>query len=507
MSDPQVEQLIQENAQLRTQLARLRQENDLLRQKLDALARRYFGRKSEQLDSRQLEFLLGKLSEAEPPVASQEAAPLQAVPVRRRKKPRQPRCPDNVPVVTEYIDPAPVTENPGRFRQIDEEVSEQLDYEPGRFLRRRTVRRTWVKRNDPDAVPFTAPLPPKLQERGVLAPGLLAHILVSKYTDHLPLYRQEHIFGSRHGVKLPRQTMARGVELAADWLRPVVTHMLQEQLAGGYVQIDETPVKYLSPGRGKAAQGYFWVSHAPGSDTIYHWTTGRGHEHLLALLPESFRGLVQCDAYSAYPAMLKKRPNVEMAGCWAHVRRKFHAAVKQKEALSTNAWILRQIGHLYRVERRLRKSRAGPRLRSAIRCSESRPTLARLKRALILLQSKHRPQSLTGKAISYALGQWKLLEVYLEKGHVEIDNNLVENAIRPAALGRKNWLFIGDEVAGWRSAVIYSLIQSCKAHGVEPYAYLKDVLTRLPAMKNHEIPTIIPKAWAKSLLTAMPAAA
>lgn len=491
MRDQEVEQLTQE-------VERLRKENELLRQKLDLLIRRVFGRKSEQLDAKQLELLLGDLDKLSSPPASEVAATPEAETPRRKQTPRQPRCPDNLPVVTEIIDPDPVTGNPSAWRQIGQEVSEQLDYEPGRFLRRQTVRRIWVKRRDLDGAPVIAPLPPKLLERGILAPGLLAHILVSKYTDHLPLYRQQKIFDERYGVYLPRQTLARGVELAASWLEPIVKEIMREQMTGGYVQIDETPVKYLSPGLGQTAQGYFWAVRVPGADTVYHWTAGRGHEHLLTILPETYKGTVQCDGYGAYRTMLKKRSGVELAGCWAHARRKFHEAVEQKEALTRNGWILRQISHLYAIERKLRESRAGPDLRQAFRAAESRPILRRMKKLLTTLQPQHRPQSLTGKAISYALGQWDLLEVYLEKGRLEIDNNLVENAIRPTALGRKNWLFIGAEDAGWRSAVIYSLIQSCRAHGVEPYTYLKDVLTRLPTMTNHQVPTITPKAWAKS---------
>lgn len=490
MNEEQVEQLIKE-------VERLRKENELLRQKLDALARRLFGRKSEQLDKNQLEFLLGQLAQSDQPSASGEAAIPEAEPNRRRpSQPRKPRTPDDLPVETEVIDPPSVTENPSLFRQIGEEISEQLDYEPGRFLKRRTVRRTWVKLNDPDAVPLTAELPPKLLERGILAPGLLAHILVSKYTDHLPLYRQEAIFEQRHGVYLPRQTLARGVELAAEWLKPIVNHILAEQLAGGYVQIDETPVKYLDPGQGRAAQGYFWTVKTPNGDTVYHWTPGRGHESLLAILPEDFNGTVQCDGYGAYRTMLKKRPGVQLAGCWAHVRRKFHEAYQQKEAPVRSAWVLGQVGQLYRIERRLRESRAGPNLRAAVRAAQSRPILNRLHKLFSKIQNQHRPQSLMGKALSYALGQWEQLEVFIVDGRLEIDNNQVENAIRPTALGRKNWLFIGAEEAGWRSAVIYSIVQSCKAQGVEPYAYIKHALTRLPSMTNRQIPTITPKAWA-----------
>lgn len=496
MQDEQVKHLMEENA-------RLRRENELLRQKLDLVIRRMFGRKSEGLNANQLELLLGNL-EPEAPPASGAAATSEAMTTPRRKpSPRRPRCPEDAPVVVEVLDPPEVTANPDAFRKISEEVSELFDYEPGRVLRRRTVRRVWVKRTDPNAAPLIAPLPPKLLERGILGPGLLAQILVSKYGDHLPLCRQQRIFNERHGLYLPRQTMARGVELAATWLKPVVQEIAREQMAGGYVQIDETPVKFLQPGRGQTAQGYFWASRAPGADTVYHWTNGRGHEHLLGIVPEAYKGVVQCDAYGAYRTMRQKRPGVELAGCWAHVRRKFREALDQQEAATRNGWILRQIQHLYAIERRLKESRAGPNLRAAVRAAESRPILVRLKKLLIHLEPKHLPQSLTGKAIGYALGQWELLEVFLAKGRLEIDNNLVENAIRPTALGRKNWLFIGADGAGWRSAVIYTIIQSCRARGVEPFEYLRDALTRLPAMTNHQVPTLTPKAWAKARRAAL----
>jgi transposase len=496
MSDSQVDELKKEVERLERLVAQRDQQIAWLNLKLDALARRFFGRKSEELDSRQLEFLLG-LVDPPMPLASAEAAIPEAITKpRRSKKPHTPRCPDNLPVEVETIDPTVVVENQSLFRQIGEEISEQFDYQPGHFLKRRLVRRTWVKRNDPDAVPLTAPLPAKLKERGLLAPGLLAHITVSKYVDHQPLYRQQQGFQQRHEVYLPRQTMARGVELVAEWLRPVAEHILADLLVDGYVQIDETPVKYLAPGHGKTRQGYFWVLRGRGG-TVYRWANGRGHEHLLGFLPESYKGVVQCDAFSAYGAMSSRRPDIQLAGCWAHARRKFVEAFAQKERVVRNGWILHQIGLLYAIEKRLRESRAGPELRSAVRCSESKPILARLKKLFTKIADLP-PKSLTGEAVNYALGQWKLLEVYVDMGIVEIDNNLVENAIRPTALGRKNWLFVGADGAGWRSAVIYTIIQSCKANGVEPYAYLKDVLTRLPSMTNHQIPEIMPKAWAKA---------
>ena len=182
------------------------------------------------------------------------------------------------------------------------------------------------------------------------------------------------------------------------------------------------------------------------------------------------------------------------------MRRKFHEALEPSP--KTAGWILRQIQHLYRVEARLREEKAGPKLRELVRAHESKPIVARLKRAFVRLKSsgRHLPQSLLGIAIDYALGQWQTLDVYLDDGRVEIDNNLVENAIRPTALGKKNWLFIGDANAGERGAIIYTIIESCRRRGIDPFAYLKDVLTRLPKMSNHQIPEVTPAAWAKATL-------
>ena len=217
MTDEQITELLEQQKLLIKKNERLQEENRLLRQKIDLLVRRTFGAKSEKLDAAQLELLLLNEADPGPSEASAVAVPPEAEPPkRRRRKPRRPRYPETLPVVEEVIDPEPVLADPASWRQIGEEVSEQLDYEPGRFLRRRQIRRTWVKRHDLDGVPLTATLPPKLLERGVLAPGLIAHILVSKYADHLPLYRQEQIYRQRYGVELPRQSLARAVELAAD---------------------------------------------------------------------------------------------------------------------------------------------------------------------------------------------------------------------------------------------------------------------------------------------------
>jgi transposase len=228
-------QLLKENQELREENARLRQEIELLRQKMDLLIRRVFGRSSEKLDASQLDlFLMAPESEPGKVDASslEEADPRHEPRARRDARCRE-RWPADLPVVEQIIDPKEVQKAPQDWRLIGAEVSEQLDYEPGRFLRRRLVRRKYVRRGDPEAAPVIAALPPSLQERCFAAPGLLAHIIVSKYCDHLPLYRQEAIFGNRHGVHLPRQNMARWMGLAADWLRPIYEHIRTGVMAGG----------------------------------------------------------------------------------------------------------------------------------------------------------------------------------------------------------------------------------------------------------------------------------
>jgi transposase len=498
---PREQALSRQLEECQKELAAARRENELLRQKIDALVRRVFGSSSERVDRSQLELLLQLPEPMIPEPPPQEPAP-PAEKQMRLPLPRQPRAarlPENLPVIEQIIDPEPVKQQPEEWRMIGQEVSEQLDYEPGRFLRRRLIRRKYVHRTLEDAVPMIAPLPARLLDRSLPAPGLLAQILVSKYCDHLPLYRQEQIFLRRHRVHLPRQTMARWVGLAAEWLKPIYEAIRTGVLAGGYVQVDETPINYLEPGFGRTRQGYLWTSSRPSGDVFYHWEQSRAAVCLEHIIPVDFKGTIQCDGYSAYRAFANSRgDNIRLAGCWAHVRRKFFEALESSAPRSA-AWIMRQIQHLYEVEAHLRQQGAGAPLREASRTSQSQPVVERIQRALVGLKAsgRHLPQSLMSQAIDYALGQWSTLEAYLHDGRVEIDNNLVENAIRPTALGKKNWLFIGEATVGDRGAILYTVIESCRRRGLDPYRYLRDVLTRLPQMTNRQIPEVTPEAWSK----------
>lgn len=482
-------------------IARQEKEIQLLRQKLDLVIKRLFGAQSEKLDSAQLLLLLqgDEPGKAPAPGANEaEAGRCEKASPRPRKE-RSPRLPEHLPVEETVLDPEPVKANPQSWRFIGEEVSEQLDYEPARFLRRRLIRRKYVPRHNVDGVPIIAPLPASLQERCIAAPGLIAQILVGKYCDHLPFFRQEQIFGTRHGVWLPRQSMTRWTDLAADWLRPIYDQIRTGVMGGGYVQVDETPIEYLQPGHGRTRLGYLWAYSKPGGDVLFDWKTSRAATCLDDVITVDFAGIVQSDGYGAYPAFAKNRDGaITLAGCWAHVRRKFHDALEQ--APRTAGWFIRHIQHLYRVEAELRERKAGPRLRVAERAWKSAPVQERIHRALVQLKisRRHLPQSLMGRAIDYALAQWPTMSVWLRDGRVEIDNNLVENSIRPTAIGKKNWLFIGEAKAGQRGAIIYTIIESCRRRGVDPLAYLRDVLTRLPSMTNWQIKDVTPEAWAKS---------
>lgn len=476
---------------LREDNALLRAENTLLRQKVDLLIRKVFGSSSEQIDPAQLELL--QQTTPSPVVAEKPVTTIKSSPSPRQD--RTPRLPENLPVIEEVIEPEPVKTEPEQWRLIGEEVSEQLDYEPGRFFRRRLVRKKYVHRTEVDRIPIIAPLPEKLQQRGLAAPGLLAHIMVSKYCDHLPLYRQEQIFKQRHKVHLPRQTLVRWMELGADWLKPIYQQIRTGVMAGGYIQVDETPVEYLEPGHGQTKQGYLWTCARPQGDVIFQWETSRATDCLHKLIPLDFTGILQCDGYSAYPAFAGKRDGIKLAGCWAHVRRHFYEALQQGSR--TAGWFVRQIQHLYQIEARRREIKASPKLRKVIRAQQSRAIVTRIQNALVKLKGsgRHLPKSLLGRAMEYALGQWQSLIVFLEDGRIEIDNNLVENAIRPTAVGKKNWLFIGEANAGERGAIIYSIVESCRRRGIDPYAYLRDILTRLPNMTNWQIKDITPQAW------------
>lgn len=508
MDDAERQHLLDEIAKRDAVIERQAAEILVLRQTIDALTRRIFGVSSEKLDPAQLELMLGAV-EAKTPAAADPADPGPAAEIRdhkkRQQKTRAPRIPDHLPVQREEVIPPEVQLEPTAFRRIGEEVREQLGFKPAEFFRVQLVRPKFVRIGNPVAKPVIAPLPPSLQERCIATPGLIAEVIDNRFVCHLPYYRQEEIF-ARLGVRIHRKTLCDWTLLASDWLAIIYREIQYEHWRCPYRQIDETPIRYLQPGTGKAQLGYLWTSNIPGGSVFYHWHDGRDATGIDALFKEEdpddltesavpeFVHIIQCDGYSAYPAWAKNKPWIKLMGCHAHMRRKFFEATEQAPRLV--AWILRQIAHLYHIEERLREAKAGPALRQAVRAAESRVIHQRLHKAIALLAKRRiLPKSKLGKAIKYALRQWQQLELYLTDGRVEIDNNLVENAIRPTKLGAKNWLFLGNVESGKKCAILYTIVENCRRLGINPREYLEDVLTRLPAMKASEAASLTPANW------------
>jgi len=343
-----------------------------------------------------------------------------------------------------------------------------------------------------------APPPERVADHGLAAPGLRAQLLVGKSCDHLPFYRQEHMFWQRHGVFIARQQMGQWLAQCVRLLSGITDGLKVELRQRGYVQVDETPVRYQDPLReGRCGQGYLWTALTPGHGVVYEWHVSRAARCLESLLGPDFAGKLQSDGYAAYPAFAKGKDGLLLFGCWAHARRGFFEALAQAPQVA--GWIVKQIGLLYRWEEECRQSRAGPGLRAAVRASHHRMVMKRLQRALIRLQPRYLPQSPLGQAISYALNQWPVLERILEHGEVELDNNLVENAIRPTALGKKNWLFFGSAEAGQRRAAaingkIYA-IGGVAQGGWEPALAVVEEYDPTPTVSLLRIGSTIKISW------------
>ena len=310
----------------------------------------------------------------------------------------------------------------------------------------------------------------------------------------MPLYRQQGIL-QRSGISVPRDTLNHWTLQSLGLLLPVAEAIHRETLATDYLQGDETPLRLLAPSTGKTATSYFWVLNNPTGSISYHWSDNRTAANLHDILGPDFNGTLQCDGYSAYVSYQNStRGDLHLGSCMAHIRRKFHDALEAKEKHA--AHIMRLITLLYQIEERLRKQRAGPALRAAIRASQANPILDRLKKIITILKPRHFPQSRMGQAISYALGQWSGLDAYLLDGRVELDNNLIENAIRPTKLGQKNWLFLGSERGGELAAVAFTIIENCKRYRLDLRDYLTSTMKALIERGSASAPSLTPQALA-----------
>jgi len=482
----------------------LRDELAVLKWQVEKLRRQVFGPgRGEKLDRLQL---LLKLQDVEAELAAKAEAPKQEIRYERSApKPEQRAAPAELyaklPVAeVVVIEPEAVKARPEAFERIGEERTFEVEIVPPQLTKREIVRPKYKAKADREQPPVIAPAPARAVPGGHASAGLLAWVCVSKYLDHLPLYRQEKML-ARWGAAIPRASLCEWIRIAADWLGPVYRLMHEDLLAGDYLQADETPVKCHDPdaGKGAVSQGYLWLISRPGGDVVFDWRLSRRHGELTTLV-DDFKGVLQSDGYEAYAAHARAHPQVAWVGCWAHARRKFIEA--QAEDPKAVRVALKLIGRLYRLEREWDEADAEagrtrePAVRARLRAEHFARTLRWLHTLALSLRSRHRPKSGLGQAAAYLLGQWSPLTRHVEHGQTRLDNNLAENAVRPTAVGKKNWLFVGHPEAGQRSAILYSVIVSCLRHGKEPLAYLRDVLARLPSMTNQDdLGPLLPSRW------------
>ena len=455
-----------------------------LRHQIAGLRRQRFGVSSESLDQLELALEDEEVARAAMPVSE---------PCVRKTPPRRRALPEHLPREETVLSPGErCTDCGGGLKRLGEDVTEELEYVPARFIVKRFVRPRLACIQCESF--HQAPLPARPIERGRPGPSLLAHVLVSKYCDHLPLYRQSRIF-ARDGVELERSTLAGWVGKATVLLEPLADAVGRHVLTGRAIFADDTPVKVLAPGTGKTATGRAWTyvrderpwagDGAPAA--WYRFSADRKAHHPKEHLA-GFAGWMHADGYAGFESLIRAGPIREVA-CLAHIRRKFFD-VHQAHGSAVAAEALTRIAALYTVEKQIRGQ--PPDRRAAARQDLARPLLNDLEHWLHTQLPRLSAKGPLAKAIRYALTRLQRLRPYLEHGFLELDNNAAERAMRPLALGRKNYLFMGSLAGGKAAAIAYTLIETAKMNGLDPQAWLTDVLHQIPEHPSNRVDELLP---------------
>ena len=464
-----------------------------------------FGAKTEAMNAQQRQMFEDTLAEDEADLQAQLQAlqgdgeqPGDKAPADSKRQPRREKLPEHLRRVVHRHEPqdttCPTPECGQQMVRIGEDVSERLDIVPAEFFVHRHIRGKWVCKCCEQLV--QEPVEPQIIDKGLPTAGLVAHTLVARFVDHLPYYRQEQI-NARTGVHTPRSTLASWSGAGGASLMPLYEAHRDFVLSAKVLHADETPVRMLDPGAGKTAKAYVWAyargEHDDTAGVIYDFCTGRGSRYPAEFLKQ-WNGTLTCDDYGGYGVVLRREGCIE-AGCLAHARRKFDELAKASASpVATQA--IARIARIYQVEAQAREMTTEARL--AHRRQYAQPLWDELHAWMKLERSRVPDGSGIAGALDYSLKRWGALGHFLSDGAVSVDNNHIENLMRPWAMGRKAWLFAGSESAGKRAAVVMSLVQSARLHGHDPSVYLRDVLERLLSHPNHRIDELLPHRWIPS---------
>jgi transposase len=404
-----------------------------------------------------------------------------------REHPVRMKLPDHLERKEIVFEPEELTEN---CRRIGETITEELEYEPGKLFVNRFVRPKYVSADN--STILIAPMIERSLPKAIAGPGLLAQIVIDKYVDHLPLHRQQQRF-SRERINIPYSTITDWVSNTCKLITPLYDALKKEVLASDYLHVDESPIKVLDRDKkGETHRGYYWVYHNSLKEMVFFdYRPGRGREGPSEMFKD-FKGHLQTDGYSAY-TIFDERKDITLLNCMAHARRKFYEA--QANDAARSAYALQQIQLLYTVEKKAKEQQLTDEQILELRQRESVPILEELGKWMQKTYMEVPPRSLIAKALSYSIERWEKLTIYTKDPKLNIDNNPVENCIRPVAIGRKNYLFAGSHEAAQRSAMLYSLLGTCKLHGVNPFDWLKDVLSRIGIHPINRVGDLLPNHW------------
>lgn len=493
----ETQDLLLENKNLQDKLIQSQSEIAYLKYQLDQLKRQVFGVKSERyismLNAGQLVL---PIEDENPPVIEEEedTITVEAHDRKKNKKkanhPLRKPFPADLPRQVEKIFPPGFDENSVE-KPIGEEITEILEEIPGKFYVRQIIRYKFANKETGGVV--IGELPSRVNEKGMFGESVMTRIIIDKYCDHLPGYRQEQRF-SRAGIKIPYSTLMDVPRQVGNYMVPLYEELKKVVLTCKYLQIDETPHPVLDKEtKGKTHRGYLWVYRSVEQRLVlFEYCPGRGTKWPKEIL-KNYKGFIQTDGYVSYD-YFERRPDITSVCCMAHVRRYFEKALVDHKELAE--YFITRLQAVYEVEREIRDENKSDEEIILLRKQKSLPVLNELEKWLNE-HSNEPPSTPIGKAIAYTLSRWKKLTIYIDHPFLEIDNNLVENAIRPTVLGRKNYLFSGSHESAQRTAMFYSFIGSCKMNGINPQEWLMDVLIKLPETKTSELHTLLPNYWKK----------